>query len=77
MNEPAEPHSYRKYIAFWVAFASSFALLLTGKLDGDQYVDIQVVIFGLYMAGNVGEHVARRGRWGRSRYDRYGGDNEW
>jgi hypothetical protein len=64
----------RKFIAFWVAFASSILLLLFEKIDGDQYVDMQVVLFGLYMAGNVGEYAAR------SRYRRgygQGGSHDW
>ena len=63
------PLSHRKYLAFWVAFGTTICLLLAGKINGDEYVEMQVVIFGLYMAGNVGEHAfrSRRGDYNRGR----------
>jgi len=59
----------RKYKVFWAVFLVELALTIWGKLDGDQFVELTSVVFGLYMAGNVGEHWTRRdnswrkGRW--------------
>jgi hypothetical protein len=34
--------------------------LFWGKLTGDQYINLVIFTFGLYMGGNVGEHWTRR-----------------
>lgn len=49
----------RKYKAFWAAFLTSTVALFWKKLTGDQWVDFNTVVFGLYMVGNVGEHWTR------------------
>lgn len=48
----------RKYKAFWAMFLVITGLLTWNKLNGDQYVELMIFTFGLYMAGNVGEHVS-------------------
>jgi hypothetical protein len=40
----------------------SSILIAFDKLGGDQYVDLMTFVFGLYMAGNVGEHWTKRGK---------------
>lgn len=50
----------RKFVVFCGVFVSVVVLLLFGKLSGDNFVDITIAVVGLYMAGNVGEHFARR-----------------
>ena len=46
----------RKYKAFWAVFLMASAALFWDKLDGYQYVNLIWPVFGLFMAGNVGEH---------------------
>lgn len=50
----------RKFTVFCIVFISTVALLLFDKLSGDNFKDITIAIVGLFMAGNVGEHFARR-----------------
>ena len=50
----------RKYKAYWAVFLSNIVLLVWGKLTSDNYVELLIFTFGLYMAGNVGEHIANR-----------------
>lgn len=50
----------RKYKAYWGAFLMASAALFWNKLTGDQYVNLVIFTFGLYMGGNVGEHWTRR-----------------
>lgn len=59
-HAPSIIENKRKYWVFWGVFLCSAALLLLGFLDGDQFVDITIAAVGLYMAGNIGEHWARR-----------------
>jgi len=61
MNEthPATENK-RKYWVFWGVFLGTVALLLAGRISGDHFVDVTIAAVGLYMAGNVGEHWARR-----------------
>lgn len=49
----------RKYKAYWGAFLMASVALFWGKLTGDQYVNLTIFTFGLYMGGNVGEHWTR------------------
>lgn len=51
----------RKYKAFWAVFLMASTMTFFGKLNGAQYVDLIIFVFGLFMAGNVGEHWTRRG----------------
>lgn len=46
----------RKYKAFWGVFLMSSVALFFDKLNGDQFVALIWPVFGLFMAGNVGEH---------------------
>lgn len=46
----------RKYTAFWAVFLMASAALFADKLTGQLYVDLIWPVFGLFMAGNVGEH---------------------
>lgn len=46
----------RKYYAFWGVFLMASAALFFDKLNGDQFVALVWPVFGLFMAGNVGEH---------------------
>ena len=48
----------RKYKTFGAMFTLSAIFLYFDKLTGSQYVEIMVFVFGLYMAGNVGEHLS-------------------
>jgi uncharacterized membrane protein YjjP (DUF1212 family) len=50
----------RKYKAFWGVFLFACVALFFERLNGDQWVDTVIFIFGLYMAGNVGEHYTRK-----------------
>lgn len=50
----------RKFTVFCIVFGSTVALLLFGRITGDNFVDISIAVVGLFMAGNVGEHWARR-----------------
>ena len=49
----------RKYKTFWAVFLSSAVLLVFDKLNGAEYVQVLIFTFGLYMAGNVGEHASK------------------
>lgn len=46
----------RKYKSFWAVFLMAAVMTFWGKLNGDQFVELLTFVFGLYMAGNVGEH---------------------
>jgi uncharacterized membrane protein YjjP (DUF1212 family) len=50
----------RKYKAFWAVFLFSCAALFFDKLNGEQWVDLVIFVFGLYMAGNVGAHFTQK-----------------
>ena len=50
----------RKYKAFWAVFLMSSVALFWDKLTGAEYVQLTTFVFGLYMAGNVGEHWTKR-----------------
>lgn len=50
----------RKYTTFWGVFLFASVALFFDKLNGDQWVELLIFIFGLYMAGNVGEHYTRK-----------------
>ncbi len=50
----------RKYKAFWAVFLLSCIALAFDKLNGEQWVDLVVFVFGLYMAGNVGAHFTQK-----------------
>ena len=49
----------RKYKAFWAYFLLMTVLLVFNRLSGEQYVEVIIFGFGLYMAGNVGEHWSK------------------
>lgn len=46
----------RKYKAYWGTFLLASVALFWDKLSGDQYVNLIIFIYGLYVGGNVGEH---------------------
>jgi len=46
----------RKYKAFWGVFLFSCVALFFSKISGAEWVNFNIFAFGLYMAGNVGEH---------------------
>lgn len=50
----------RKYKAFWGLFLMASVMIAWNKLSGDQYVELMTFVFGLYMAGNVGEHWTKK-----------------
>jgi hypothetical protein len=52
----------RKFKAFWAVFLMASVMAFLDKLNGVQYVDLVTFVFGLYMAGNVGEHWTKRGK---------------
>lgn len=52
----------RKFIVWWAVFLSACTFLGWSKLTGDQFTDLVTMAFGLYMAGNVGEHLADRNK---------------
>ena len=51
----------RKYKAFWGVFLMSSVMVFVDKLSGAEYVQLLTFVFGLYMAGNVGEHWTKKG----------------
>lgn len=52
----------RKYKAFWGVFLFSASALMLGKLTGTEWITFAGTVYGLYMAGNVGEHYTKRGQ---------------
>lgn len=52
----------RKYSVFWGVFVVVTFLLIFDRLGGSEYKDIVIFVTGLYMAGNVGEHLSKRGQ---------------
>lgn len=52
----------RKYKAFWGVFLLSCIALFFDKLNGGEWVDLVIFVFGLYMAGNVGSHYTQKGK---------------
>lgn len=50
----------RKYKAFWAVFLMTSVMAFWGKLSGAEYVELITFVFGLYMAGNVGEHWTKK-----------------
>ncbi len=61
-EDPAKIRRDRKYKAFWAVFLLTCIALFFDKLNGEQWVDTTIFVFGLYMAGNVGEHFSRKDR---------------
>jgi hypothetical protein len=51
----------RKYKAFWAVFLMASVMAFWDKLSGAEYVQLLTFVFGLYMAGNVGEHWTNKG----------------
>jgi len=56
---PAEKQRNRKFKAFLLVFFITAAMLAFHRLSGEQYVDVLKWTFGLFMAGNVGEHASQ------------------
>lgn len=50
----------RKYKAFWAVFLMASTALFWDKLSGSEYANLVWPVFGLFMAGNVGEHWTRQ-----------------
>jgi len=50
----------RKYKAFWAVFLMTSVMAFWDKLSGAEYVQLLTFAFGLYMAGNVGEHWVKK-----------------
>ena len=50
----------RKYVAFWGVLLLSTILTAFDKLTGDEWVSVVMPVFGLFMAGNYGEHYNKR-----------------
>jgi len=50
----------RKYTVFWAVFLIETALRLGDIISGSEYKEMVIFVTGLYMAGNVGEHMAKR-----------------
>jgi len=50
----------RKYTAFWGAFLTATVMLSVDKLTGGEWVGFVSTVYGLYMAGNFGEHYNDR-----------------
>ena len=50
----------RKYKAFWAVFLMASVALFFDKLTGTEYVSLVWPVFGLFMAGNVGEHWTKK-----------------
>jgi hypothetical protein len=49
----------RKYKAYWALFLLVTVLLVFNRLTGEQYIEVLIYSFGLYMVGNVGEHLSK------------------
>lgn len=52
--------THRKYMAFWGVLLLSSILAAFDKLTGTEWVNVVMPVFGLFMAGNVGEHYNNR-----------------
>lgn len=52
--------SRRKFSIAVMAYAGTLLALAWGWVADDVYQHVTVGIIGLYMAGNVGEHFAKR-----------------
>ncbi|MDA1237319.1 MAG: hypothetical protein O3A15_00035 [Proteobacteria bacterium] len=50
----------RKLLCATICFACASAALLYGMAEFKDWADFVKWIFGLYAAGNVGEHVAKK-----------------
>ena len=50
----------RKLLCAGICYVSATAALLYGMAEFKDWADFVKWIFGLYAAGNVGEHVARK-----------------
>tara|TARA_R110000824_G_scaffold265390_1_gene454272 strand:- start:12976 stop:13164 length:189 start_codon:yes stop_codon:yes gene_type:complete len=50
----------RKLLCAAVCFSCASAALLAGMAEFKEWADFAKWIFGLYAAGNVGEHVASK-----------------
>lgn len=55
-----KPHTSRKFMLAIGCIAIATGLLLYNSVDGAQWVDVVKWVTGLYMAGNVGEKVAKK-----------------
>ena len=49
----------RKFKAFLLVFLITTALLVFNRLTGEQYVEVIIFVFGLFMAGNGIEHASK------------------
>ncbi len=56
----AAVESRRKFSIAIMAYLGTLTALGWGWIDGAVYQHVTVGVIGLYMAGNVGEHFARR-----------------
>lgn len=56
----------RKNKAFWGVFLMASVALFWNRLDGTEYVSLIWPVFGLYMAGNVGEHWTKQKKEGEA-----------
>ena len=52
-----EDRRNRKFKAFLLVFLMITVLLAFNRLSGEQYTEMAKWVFGLFMAGNVGEHL--------------------
>ncbi len=52
----------RKLLCASICFVSATAALLGGMAEFKDWADFIKWIFGLYAAGNVGEHVAKKAK---------------
>ena len=50
----------RKLLCAGICFTAATAAMLAGIGDFDGWADFTKWIFGIYAAGNVGEHVAKQ-----------------
>jgi len=51
----------RKLLVAIVLFITSFTFVVLGKSDFTQWAEFIKWVFGIYAAGNVGEHYTKRG----------------
>lgn len=48
----------RKLIASGVIFGSATAAMFMGKMEAAEWMEASMMILGIYVGGNVGEHIA-------------------
>jgi len=58
MNENGELKS-RKFWGFAVIVGCATAATIFGKVAPNDWMSLVTYVFGIYVAGNVGEHVAK------------------